>query len=379
MTGIYIHIPYCKQACHYCDFHFSTQTRSAPDMIPALLKEIRLRQDYLKNQPVSTIYFGGGTPSLLSGEIVEDILHAIRHTFLLSEQLEVTLEANPDDLTYERLREFASAGINRLSIGIQSFDDKVLRYLNRAHTGSQARESIAVARDVGFRNISIDLIYAIPEASEGRWQRDLKEALEIFPEHISTYGLTIEPGTVFGHQLKSRQLSPVPEEQAAGEYEELMDKLIQAGYDHYEISNFALPGHRSRHNTSYWQGKSYLGIGPGAHSYNGVSRQHNIPNNGRYIDALRQEEIPAIREDLSELDKANEYLLTSLRTSWGIDTKFLASQFRLDLFAQQGEYISRLMEGGLIFEEESKIILTNKGKLLADQITEDLFLTKPLP
>ena len=344
-------------------------------MIRAILKEIRMREHYLNNRPVSTIYFGGGTPSLLSGVILEDILSAIRHGFLVTENPEVTLEANPDDLSQDRLKEFFDIGINRLSIGIQSFDDDVLKFLNRAHNSSQALSCIDTARDVGFRNISLDLIYAIPNAREGRWENDLAQALEIFPEHISTYGLTIEPGTLFGHQLKKKILFPVDDDQAASEYEYIMEKLVNAGYDHYEISNFALPGHRSRHNTSYWLGKNYLGIGPGAHSYNGFSRQHNIPNNGRYIDAIQNDEIPAIKETLTDLDRANEYVLTSLRTSWGVDTEFLNSRFNLDLFSEQGDYLTRLKNGGLIEQEETRLILTNKGKLLADQITEDLFLT----
>jgi len=377
LAGIYIHIPYCKQACHYCDFHFSTVLRTAPEMEEALLRELRMRITYLEGKPISTIYIGGGTPSLLPPAYLDQLLSLIRTKFFLEENVEITVEANPDDLTPEKLESLYGLGINRLSIGVQSFDEDVLKFLNRAHNREQAIESIKNARKTGFRNINMDLIHSIPGSRPERWLEDLKLTMDLFPEHISSYGLTIEPGTVFGKRYRDKTLIPMDEDQAAREYEILIDHLERAGYDHYEISNFALPGFRSRHNTGYWLGEHYLGIGPGAHSYNGVTRQYNVNNNSRYIKAIGAGEIPATGERLSVLDQANEYLLTSLRTSWGVDTTYLQEKFNLNLMEQQGDYLKRLIQGGLIIRENQHLILTDKGKLLADQITEDLFLTSP--
>ena len=343
----------------------------------ALLEEIRLREDYLEGKAIKTIYFGGGTPSLMPAVYIEKLLSRIRTTFYLEEQVEITLEANPDDLSADKLRHLQELGINRLSIGIQSFDNDVLKFLNRAHDSRQAHRSIEDARRTGFRNINIDLIHSIPGGSPDRWRKDLEITLDIFPEHISSYGLTIEPGTVFGKQYRDGNLKTMDEDRSAREYEILIEHLERAGYDHYEISNFALPGHRSKHNTSYWLGEHYLGIGPGAHSYNGVSRQYNVNNNSKYIRAIMEGQLPATREQLSLTDQANEYLLTSLRTSWGVNLKVLREKFGLDLMGQQGTYLNRLIQGGLLRHDEDRLVLTDKGKLLADQITEDLFLSSP--
>ncbi len=343
----------------------------------AILEEIRMRGDYLGKQSVSTIYFGGGTPSLLPAVYISSILSLIRRSFFLTEYTEITLEANPDDLSHDKLKMFYDLGINRLSIGVQSFDNDVLKFINRAHSRQQALDCIEDARKIGFRNINIDLIHSIPGSRPDRWQRDLEIILDIFPEHISSYGLTIEPGTVFGKWQKEKRLIPLEEDMAASEYELLINHLQRAGYEHYEISNFALPGHRSKHNMSYWLGDHYLGIGPGAHSYNGTSRQYNITNNARYIKAIHNKELPATFETLTRLDQANEYLLTSLRTSWGIDLKVLREKFDLNLLNEQETYLKRLIEGGLLMQQNDHLILTDKGKLLADQITEDLFLTSP--
>jgi oxygen-independent coproporphyrinogen-3 oxidase len=346
-------------------------------MEEALLREIRMRKDYLQGKSISTIYFGGGTPSLLSPSSLDQLLSLIRRSFFLDPEVEITMEANPDDLTSDKLKELYDSGINRLSIGIQSFDEEILKFLNRAHNRKQAIDSIENARKVGFRNINMDLIYSIPGSAEDRWMSDLRITLDLFPEHISSYGLTIEPGTVFGKWYRDKKLVPMDEDQAAREYEMLIKTLAQAGYEHYEISNFAMAGYRSRHNTGYWLGEHYLGIGPGAHSYNGSTRQFNINNNSRYIKSIVAGELPASGEKLSLTDQANEYLLTSLRTSWGVDLKYLKERFSLDLLKEQEQYLDRLISGGLIAEKNHHLILTDKGKLLADQITEDLFLSSP--
>src|SRR5690606_31556308 len=279
MAGIYIHIPFCKQACHYCDFHFSTNTTIREALVHALAAELRMQKDYLDGEAVETIYFGGGTPSILPIDELAFLLGQVRDTFTVTAGAEVTLEANPDDLSAEYLRNLYAIGFNRLSIGIQSFDDRVLRFLNRAHTAIAATTAVAEACRAGFNNMSIDLIFAIPDVSAEEWKRNIHQALALGPEHISAYGLTIEARTVFGNWMAKGRLRPVDEALAAHQLEMLMDELRTAGFHQYEISNFARPGYESRHNSSYWKGRRYLGIGPGAHSYDLVSRQYNVHNN----------------------------------------------------------------------------------------------------
>ena len=374
MAGIYIHVPFCKQACHYCDFHFSTNTRLKEAMIEAMEKELQLRSDYLNRAPIQSIYFGGGTPSLLEAPLFADLFRQVNQHFVVQPGAEVTLEANPDDITLERLSAWKSLGINRLSIGVQSFQAPVLRYLNRAHDSRQAVKSIELAQKAGFDDLSIDLIYAIPQAGDTRWEADLAMALKLAPTHMAAYCLTIEKNTVFGRWKERGQLQTVPDEMAARQFEVLVETMAAHGYEHYEVSNFCLPGHYAIHNSNYWKRGTYLGIGPGAHSYDGVTRQFNVSNNPRYINSLAQGTVPCTVEVLTPQDHINEYIMTSLRTQWGCDLDRLKEEHGYDLEQAQSSYLQRLLNQQLAIREGHRLLLTRQGKLLADQIATDLFV-----
>ena len=374
MAGIYLHVPFCKQACHYCDFHFSTNMQQRSAMVQAMEQELELQQNYLNSEEIDTIYLGGGTPSLLTESELERLIEAIYRCFSVATYPEITLEANPDDLTTDRLAAIRNARINRLSIGIQSFHEPHLRYLNRAHTANEAVRCVQQAQEAGFDNISIDLIYAIPAENHRIWQQDLAQAIAIQPRHISAYCLTIEEKTVFGRWHRQGKLRAVSDEVAAEQFEWLVDTLTDTGYDPYEVSNFCQPGAHSRHNTSYWQGKKYLGIGPSAHSYDGESRQYNVAHNAKYLQALAQGTISYERDILSRYDRINERVMTGLRTKWGCDLAKLKRLDSYDLYEENLAYIDQLIAEGKAVMQENCLILTNKGKLLADGIAEDLFL-----
>jgi oxygen-independent coproporphyrinogen-3 oxidase len=372
MAGIYIHIPFCRQACYYCDFHFSTNLSTRDAMIEALCQELRLQKSYLQGEKIETVYLGGGTPSLLTGAELQRIFGVVRQQFDVQTQAEITLEANPDDLTDETLTALLDVGVNRLSIGIQSFDDDVLRALNRIHNGTAARDSVLRAQAKGFGNISIDLIYAIPNQDLERWSENIAEAIRLNPQHISSYSLTVEEKTMLGKWTKQGKFHPVNDDTAADQHDRLVDLLAAADFEHYEVSNFARPGYRSQHNTSYWLGKKYLGTGPGAHSFDGASRQYNVRDNRKYIASLSQNEIPATLEVLSSEDKLNEYLLISLRTSWGLDLEKLRRQFGVNLMADHSVYIQNLQKEHLATVYGNSLVLTRKGLLLADEIALSL-------
>jgi oxygen-independent coproporphyrinogen-3 oxidase len=374
MAGIYVHIPFCLQACYYCDFHFSTNLDLKQEMVKAIVKEIGMQKDYLDGEEISTIYFGGGTPSLLSKEDLLKIINAIRANNSLIPDLEITLEANPDDLDERKLDDLRNIGINRLSIGVQSFQDDILKFFNRAHNSTQSVKSINAARSAGFDNISIDLIYGVPGQHHEMWQAGINEALLFRPEHVSAYSLTIEERTVFGKWKASNKLLPMNEDLVAEQFEMLMDTLTQKGYDHYEISNFALPGFHSRHNSSYWRGVKYLGVGPSAHSYDGTSRQFNVSNNAIYVRKIDFGEVPFEREVLTREDKINEYFFIGLRTEAGCDLDFLMEEYAFGLSDEQENYIDQLVKLGKAVFNGHVIRLTNKGKLLADKIASDLFV-----
>ncbi|RAK62650.1 radical SAM family heme chaperone HemW [Hymenobacter edaphi] len=379
MAGLYLHIPFCKQACHYCDFHFSTALGRKPQVVEALLRELELRQDYLGGAALGTIYFGGGTPSLLSEAELMTLFEALYRRFDVAPDAEITLEANPDDLTREKLRELAASPVNRLSIGLQSFHEPHLRLMNRAHSAQESRRSVLAAQDAGFDNLSIDLIYGVPAPGPGHgiWQHDLAQALELQVPHLSCYALTIEPQTVFGRRLQKGQFRAAPEEFVAREFELLLEASRAAGYEQYEISNFARPGHHSRHNSSYWQGTPYLGLGPSAHSFDGRSRQYTVASNAQYVQGLLERgELPATREDLSPTDRANEYLMTSLRTAAGCSLAYLR-QLGVDLATARAAYLQQLQHDGWATVTPDLVRLTDRGKLLADQITLELFLEAP--
>ena len=342
----------------------------------AMGEEILLQRDYLAGEMIETIYFGGGTPSILNRGEVQFLMDSILNTHKISPDPEITLEANPDDLTAEKLTAFRSAGINRLSIGIQSFDDDVLKYLNRVHSSETASRSVERARETGFDNLSIDLIYAIPGVSNDAWRKNIEKAVAQRPQHISAYSLTIEEKTAFGNLFKKGKLIPVHEHMAAEQVELLVTLLAASGYAQYEISNFSLPGYESRHNRAYWQGKKYLGIGPSAHSFNQLSRQHNVANNHLYVRAIMEGKLPAAQEILTKEDQINEYILTALRTSAGCNLDLLKSNFGYDVLKLHARYLEELENQNLIVLNDTHLALTQAGKLLADKISSDLFLVE---
>lgn len=371
---LYLHIPFCKQACHYCDFHFSTNTTHKKSVVESICKEISLRKNYLNQSKLTTIYFGGGTPSLLEPAELNLILQTIQENFEIAADAEITLEANPDDLNEEKIKQLARAGINRLSIGIQSFYDPHLQYLNRAHQALEAEISVKQAQDYGIENISIDLIYTIPYPDHSILEQDIAKAFALNVSHISAYCLTIEPQTAFGNWLKKAKIKPIDEEFAAKQFEILIDQLGKNGYEQYEISNFARNNQYSKHNTSYWMQEPYLGVGPSAHSYNGASREFNIANNAKYIASIQQDIIPSTIEQLTFVEQTNEYLLTGLRTKWGVNTEVLEQLSKGNFKRQHSKTIASFLHANLLQMDQSLMKLTEAGKLFADRITGDLFI-----
>lgn len=343
-------------------------------MLEAMRKEIGLRSDYLGTNQLSTIYFGGGTPSLLTGDELKGIFETINRNFSVDADAEITLEANPDDLTAQRLDEIRAAGVNRLSIGIQSFSDEDLKYMNRAHNAMQAYDAVRLAQDKGFDNISIDLIYGIPTLSEEQWEKNMETAFTLGVKHLSCYSLTVEPRTALAKLIRDHKIQEVDEEMSAIHFAMLMDRAAWAGFEHYEISNFAKPGNYSKHNTSYWSGEPYLGIGPSAHSYNKVSRQWNISNNPQYIRSIDENIVPFEREDISNEEKFNEYVLTSLRTIWGISLRKLFLEFGEKSAMEFQRNIIPLLDDEQIELHGENLVLTRRGKFFADRIASDLFL-----
>ena len=376
MAGLYLHIPFCAKACHYCDFHFSTDTGYRAEMMSCIIRELELQRDLGRLPGPETIYLGGGTPSLLSEEEMERLFGALHRQFIIGKDAEITLEANPDDLTSEKLRLFRNLGVNRLSIGVQSFHEPTLQMMNRSHTGQQARIAIDRAREAGFNNISIDLIFAVPGRTTELLQQDLDLVLQYQPEHVSTYGLTIEERTVFGKKFSAGHFKPVSEDQNADEFELIMDSLQAAGYRQYEVSNFARPGHESVHNSSYWHGTPYLGVGPGAHSFSGSTRFSNIANNHLYMKAIGEGKLPRSTETLGREEMINEYLMTSLRLDTGCDLSVLKMVHGHVPDAEQIRIIDRLLADGSATMDREKLVLTRKGRLVADKIAADLFLIR---
>lgn len=373
MAGIYIHIPFCKKACHYCDFHFSTLHANMDEMVNAIHQEIILRKDYLQGEIIETIYFGGGTPSLLNEQQLSKLLRVIYDQFQVTDDVEITLESNPDDLTKENLRIFSRVGINRLSIGIQSFREQDLVLMNRAHNVEQALQCVSYAKEEGFNNITIDLIYGLPDLTLEEWKKNLAIAFNLGVDHLSCYSLTVEPKTALAKLIKQNKIKDIDDAQSALHFEILMDEAIAHGYDHYEISNFARNGKYSRHNTSYWRRKKYLGVGPSAHSFNGESRQWNVYNNSVYLRALKVGEIPSEKEELTKKDKFNEYILTSLRTQWGIDTDLVLEEFGAARAEELQVKLDELVEERMMELIVEQYVLTRAGKFFADKISLRLF------
>ena len=374
MAGIYIHIPFCRKACHYCDFHFSTSLTYKNELILNLLKEIDLRSDYLAGESVDTIYIGGGTPSLLSETELSSLLERIHQRFTVHPLAECTLEANPDDLDKKKISEIKRSGVNRLSIGIQSFFDKDLLYMNRSHNGQEAANCIANIQEGGIDNFSIDLIFGYPLLTNEKWEQNIQKALSFNVPHLSCYAMTVEPKTALASFIANHKALPMNQEQSAFQFEYLMKILEGNGYEHYEISNYAKPGKRAIHNSNYWKGVSYLGLGPSAHSFNGESRQWNVANNAQYIKALSENRIPFEQEILTTNQKLNERIMTTLRTSEGLNYTYVVNQLLKDELEEWTHHISNFEHEGMIVKLDDQIILTKKGKLFADHIAGELFV-----
>jgi len=371
MSGIYIHIPFCKQACYYCDFHFSTSLKRKEDMLKAIIKELELRKNEL-SQKVETIYFGGGTPSLLTIFDLRFLIDAVYENYNVIANPDITLEANPDDLTIQKIKELASTKINRLSIGIQSFFDDDLKFMNRAHNAKEAIDCLSAA--IGsFDNITIDLIYGIPNMSNEKWFKNLEMAFDLGIPHISSYALTVEDKTVLSNFIKKGKYPPLDENLAEQHFQTLVTETAKHNFIQYEISNFGKEGYFSKHNTSYWQGKHYLGIGPSAHSFNGISRSWNITNNTKYIVSIQEENLLQEIEILGVNDQFNEILMTGLRTIWGVSLQKIEKQFGIDVKEQLINNAQKFIQNETLKIANDILFITEKGKFLADGIASDLF------
>jgi oxygen-independent coproporphyrinogen-3 oxidase len=371
MAGVYVHIPFCRQACAYCDFHFSTLSRDREAMPQAILQELNLRKDYLPSKEINSIYFGGGTPSILQPEIIQTLIDGLKQVYQCSATAEITLEANPDDLTDAYLKGLAQTEVNRLSIGIQSFKDEDLQLMNRAHNAAEARQCLDLARAYGFKDLSIDLIYGIPHQKPEEWQWQLEQLLQFEVPHFSAYALTVEPKTALAKWVDSGKLK-VDEEQAAQHFKQLQDFASAHGYAHYELSNFARPDSKAKHNTAYWHGEAYLGLGPAAHSYNGSSRQSNVANNALYLKAIAQGNLPMEEEHLSIEDRYNEWLMTGLRLQEGLSLAQLA-QYPTELGDYFNQQSKRLIAKGQLQEQEGRIFIPLEKRFFSDGIAAELF------
>lgn len=370
MAGIYIHIPFCKQACYYCDFHFSTSLKYRKEIVDSICKELNLRKSFLGTTSVSSIYFGGGTPSLLTPKEIEAILQTIHTLFSLDNMLEITIECNPDDITPLKLSEYHSLGFNRISLGIQTLNQTILKKLNRAHNAQQAVQSIEHIRASSINKLSVDVILASHDSNLQTLQHDLKTLINYHPEHISTYILTIEESTVFGNLHKKGKLLPIDETLAETQYNYTIDFLESHNYEHYEISNFARPAHRAAHNSSYWQNSAYLGVGPSAHSYDKINRYYNVANNAKYIQSIRKNIIPETVEKLTLRDKINETIMLSLRTWQGLNLS------ELELTDKQIKSLinicNDLIQSDYITQKKNRYHLTQKGKIVSDYVIAEM-------
>lgn len=375
MAGIYIHVPFCKQACHYCDFHFSTSLKNKKPLIAAILKELELRKTYLPNDNIDTIYFGGGTPSLLDTEEIQQILAQINTLFKVATDAEITLEANPDDLTIPKIKSLKAAGINRLSIGIQSFYDEDLSDMNRAHNANEAKVVVQNCLNQGFEHLSIDLIYGGTTLSDENWIQNLKTAFNSGINHLSAYSLTVEPKTALSSFIAKGKKAPLEDEKSIRHFEILKSMAKEHGFEHYEISNLAKPGHYSTHNTNYWKGEPYLGVGPSAHSFDGNSRQWNVRNNSQYIKLVGENGAYFEQEQLSPYDQYNEYMMTALRTTWGVDFNIIQERFGAELLSYLEEQIQQI-SNNLIEETAIGFKLSTAGMNVADTVISECFWVK---
>lgn len=374
MAGIYIHIPFCKKLCFYCDFYHIIAPENTAGFSEALLKEIRLRKNYLGGDEVSTIYFGGGTPSVFSVRELGAILDEIRKNFSVADSNEITVELNPDDVSPEYLKGLLAAGFNRVSMGIQSWRDEDLKLLNRRHDSERARQALTDCLDTGFSNISVDLIYGIPGMSPDAWEANLEKTFSFDIKHLSAYHLTIEKGTVFGRMLEKGQFIEIDEETSSQLFNILINKAEEAGFIHYEISNFGRPGFFSRHNSNYWRQVNYLGLGPSAHSFNGYSRQWNKADLKAYIKGIEEGNPDEESEELDNRTRFNEYIMTSLRTMWGIDLEYVERTFEKEGYDYVLNMSSKFRQYGLMKQEKNTLVLTNQGKMISDNIISEFMM-----
>jgi oxygen-independent coproporphyrinogen III oxidase len=372
MSGIYIHIPFCKQACHYCDFHFSTSMTKKEEMVLAIAKEIQMRKKEFEHEAVETIYFGGGTPSVLSVEAINFLIAEVYKNYSVSENPEITLEANPDDLSSERIIALSKSPINRLSIGIQSFFEEDLVMMNRAHNLAEAQKCLEEATSY-FDNISLDLIYGIPGMSNEKWKQNIEMALSFGIPHISSYALTVEPKTALNKLIQTGKIAKPNDEVASAHFQILVEMLEANDFIHYELSNFGKKNYFSRNNSAYWLGKKYLGIGPSAHSYNGISRSWNVSNNSLYLKSIQGDKLPNEIEILSISDRYNEYVMTGLRTIWGVSLERIAQEFGIEYLDYLNKQAQKFLDDNLLSIENNILKPTKKGKFLTDGIASDLF------
>jgi oxygen-independent coproporphyrinogen-3 oxidase len=373
MSGIYIHIPFCKQACYYCDFHFSTSLKKKDEMVLALAKEIEMRKNEFQDEIVETIYFGGGTPSILSIEDLRFLIDEVYRNYKVVENPEITVEANPDDLTENRIIELSKNKVNRLSIGIQSFFEDDLKMMNRAHNSEEAKKCLEIATQY-FDNISIDLIYGIPNMSNELWLQNIETALSFGIPHISSYALTVEPKTALDKFIKKGLIKQPDDEVAQEHFHILANRLQEEGFVHYELSNFGKPDYFSKNNSAYWLGKKYIGIGPSAHSYDGTNRSWNVANNTLYIKSIQENQLPSETETLTTVDRYNEYIMTGLRTIWGVSLERVEKEFGPKYLEYLNLQSQKFIEDELLFIENGILKPTQKGKFLSDGIASDLFL-----
>ncbi len=374
MAGLYIHIPFCRNACHYCDFHFSISLSQLSPMMNAIQKEISSRKGFLGGEPLNTIYLGGGTPSLLSATQLKNLFRIITDNYKLAKNPEITIEGNPEDLNSQYLEDLLKMGINRLSIGIQSFDDDDLKFMNRRHGKNLAHNCMEIARKAGFKNINIDLIYGIPGLSMEKWTKNLEICMGYLPEHISAYHLTYEAGTVMNYRRQKNLFNMHDEQKSLHQYKYMVEELKDKGYEHYEISNFARPGYISSHNSAYWRGKKYLGVGPSAHSFNGRVRSWNIAKNSSYINFVNKGSVYHEQEQFDKNSHFHDYLVTSLRTYWGIDLEYIKRVYGQSYAGHCLQQAIPFLQSGKIIKDGSKLILSEDGMFIADHIITAMFL-----
>lgn len=376
MAGIYIHIPFCRKRCHYCDFYKTTDFGQKFRLVKGLITELESRSQELADDVINTIYLGGGTPSVLQVDELHSLLETIRKNYRLDTNAEITIEANPDDINEAKLTALREIGYNRISIGIQSFADSDLRLMNRRHGSEQAIRAVEIVKNSGFQNISIDLIYGLPNQNLQEWERNVRMAVELDVQHISAYHLTYHEGTVFYDQLKNGHLKELPDEISLQQFEILIEVLTQAGFEHYEISNFCKPGFYSQHNSSYWKGEKYLGIGPSAHSFDLKSRRWNVSSISNYLEGLESGKPISESEILSEQDRYNEYIITGLRTIWGISEKLVLNTFQEKYFVHFQKIKKKFQESGHIVEQPDRITLSREGLFISDQIMADFMMVE---